>query len=140
MATSLRTKRRIFNLNRISLSMLNKASNFDHKYDISFFRTQYNLLNNLANVSTIQILHVHEARFGTRLIQNSKTKNEKRKTTHLFPGPARVIATFRNSIRIRPISRNNRTAGFHTFPLTQSVRHMCRKHKAFRRMYREQCH
>ena len=42
MATSLRTKRRIFDWNRIILSMLNKASNFDHKYDISFSRTQYN--------------------------------------------------------------------------------------------------
>ena len=40
MATSLRTKRRIFDLNRIILSMLNKASNFDHEY-ISFSPTQY---------------------------------------------------------------------------------------------------
>ena len=44
MATSLRTKRRIFDLNRIILSMLNKASNFDHKYDISFSPTQYLLI------------------------------------------------------------------------------------------------
>ena len=41
MATSLRTKRRIFDLNRLIPSMLNKASNFDHKYDISFSPTQY---------------------------------------------------------------------------------------------------
>ena len=41
MATSLRTKRRIFDLNQIILSMLNKASNFDHKQDISFSPTQY---------------------------------------------------------------------------------------------------
>ena len=41
MVTSLRAKRRIFDLNRIILSMLNKASNFDHKYDISFSPTQY---------------------------------------------------------------------------------------------------
>ena len=41
MTTSLRTKRRIFDLNRIILSILNKASNFDHKYDISFSPTQY---------------------------------------------------------------------------------------------------
>ena len=41
MATSLRTKRCIFDLNRIILSMLNKASNFDHKYDISFSPIQY---------------------------------------------------------------------------------------------------
>ena len=41
MATSLRTKRRIFDLHRIIPSMLNKASNFDHKYDISFSPTQY---------------------------------------------------------------------------------------------------
>ena len=41
MATSLRTKRRIFDLNRMILSMLNKASNFDHKYDISFSPTLY---------------------------------------------------------------------------------------------------
>ena len=40
MATSLRTKRLIFDLKRIILSMLNKASNFDHKYDISFSPTQ----------------------------------------------------------------------------------------------------
>lgn len=38
MATSLRTKRRLFDLNRIS--MLNKASHFDHKYDISFSHIQ----------------------------------------------------------------------------------------------------
>ena len=37
----MRTKRRIFDLNRIILSILNKASNFDHKYDISFSSTQY---------------------------------------------------------------------------------------------------
>ena len=41
MATSLRTKRRIFDLSRIILNMLNKGSNFDHEYDISFFPTQY---------------------------------------------------------------------------------------------------
>ena len=38
---SLRTKRRIFDLNWIILSMLNKGSNFDHKYDISFSPIQY---------------------------------------------------------------------------------------------------
>ena len=36
-----RTKRCIFDLNRIIPSMLNKASNFDHKYDISLSPTQY---------------------------------------------------------------------------------------------------
>ena len=59
MATSLRTKRRIFDLNRIILNMLNKASNFDHKYDISFSPTQYicyGFLQNVPNWNEILLL------------------------------------------------------------------------------------
>ena len=109
-----------------------------------------NLFNNLANVSTIQILHVHEAVFGTRLffrqgvhykvykytrwcsvrdyshllglIQNRKTKKQRHPRTCYFRGSH--MPPFRNSIRIHPIPRNNNTAGFHTFRLTQNVRHM----------------
>ena len=61
--------------------------------------SMYKLLNNLANVSTIQILHVHEAVFGTRLFSltrasDTKPKNKKTKTPPhvLFPGVA--SATF----------------------------------------------
>ena len=92
-----------------------------------------NLFNYLANVSTIlwttcalQILQVHEAMFVTRLTQNPKIKKNN-------DMPARVVSwartcyfpdshrrPFRNSIRIRPNPRNNRTAGFHSFRLIQS--------------------
>ena len=54
--------------------------------------SMYKLLDNLANVSTIQILHVHEALFGTRLTQNPKTKKTTTCSHMLFPGPA--SATF----------------------------------------------
>ena len=56
MATSLRTKRRIFDLNRIILNMLNKASNFDHKYDISFSPTQYYIISIIQQTLLYDIL------------------------------------------------------------------------------------
>lgn len=56
MATSLRTKHRIFDLNWIIVSMLNKVSNFDHKCDISFSPTQYKRKIRIENQIAVTLL------------------------------------------------------------------------------------
>ena len=81
-----------------------------------------NLFNYLANVSTIQILHVHETLFGTRLTQNPKTKKTKTPPHVLFSGLASGdFFVIRYERQIGPILRNNRTAGFDTFRRNQSI-------------------
>ena len=101
--------------------------------------------------STIQVLHVYDAMFCTRLFDDksfacvrcavwyatvSTFSGERYETTHSKPKNKKTktpphryfrvshLQPFRNSIRIRPIPRNNSTVGFHPFRLTQSVRHM----------------
>ena len=93
-----------------------------------------NLFNNLANVSTIilirctlQILQVHEAIFGTWLIQTEKRKNNDM--------PARVVSgtAIRYGDPSHPKKQPHSRLPYISAKLKR-FRHMCRKHKAFRLM------
>ena len=109
--------------------------------------SMYKLLNNLAPVPTIQILHVFDAMFGTRLfdvlgraIRNDsfKTKNKETKTPPhvLFPGVASATFPQFDTDPSHPKKQpHSRLPYISTNPKRST--HVS-QHKAFRRRYRKQ--